>query len=79
MTNRPIPIIIIIIMYCSPSQVAEYSLEVVCAYMGHIQSCAEIAVRDMLRWTQPSMDELLLLLQLFLRSAAATVTHYYCV
>lgn len=29
--------------------VNEYSLEVVCAYMTHIQDCAEMAVRDMLR------------------------------
>jgi len=31
-------------------QVREYSLEVVVAYMGHIQACAETAVREMLRW-----------------------------
>jgi N-methylhydantoinase B/oxoprolinase/acetone carboxylase alpha subunit len=30
-------------------QVREYGLDVVCAYMGHIQACAENAVRDMLR------------------------------
>lgn len=30
-------------------QVKEYGLEVVVAYMGHIQECAENAVRDMLR------------------------------
>lgn len=29
--------------------VNEYSLEVVCAYMTHIQTCAEMAVREMLR------------------------------
>jgi len=29
--------------------VNEYGLQVVCAYMGHIQSCADLAVRDMLR------------------------------
>ena len=28
----------------------EYSLEVVVAYMGHIQACAETAVREMLRF-----------------------------
>jgi 5-oxoprolinase (ATP-hydrolysing) len=27
----------------------EYSLEVVCAYMQHIQDCADVAVREMLR------------------------------
>ena len=30
-------------------QVGEYSLEVICAYMKHIQVCAEQAVREMLR------------------------------
>lgn len=30
----------------------EYSLEVVQAYMGHIQTCAEQAVRQMLRLEQ---------------------------
>ena len=34
-------------------QVREYGLEVVCAYMGHIQSCAEVAVREMLRYNIP--------------------------
>ncbi len=34
-------------------QVREYGLEVVCAYMGHIQSCAEVAVREMLRYYMP--------------------------
>ena len=29
--------------------VLEHSLEVVTGYMGHIQSCAEQAVRDMLK------------------------------
>jgi 5-oxoprolinase (ATP-hydrolysing) len=29
--------------------VNEYGLDVVMAYMGHIQTCAEVAVRDMLR------------------------------
>ncbi len=31
--------------------VNEYNLEVVQAYMTHIQTCAEMAVRDMLRCT----------------------------